>query len=44
MVWYYLEHQLAQHKRFRSETATTNASDLFNDNEEDKISPKRKFF
>ncbi|CAF4599445.1 unnamed protein product [Rotaria sp. Silwood1] len=32
------EHQLAQHRRNQNETTTKNLSDLFDDNEEDKIS------
>ncbi len=38
-----LEHQLAQYKRNRTGTITTNVSDLFDDNEDDKINIKRKF-
>ena len=39
-----LEHQLAQYKRNRTETIKTNVSDLFDDNEDDKINAKGKFF
>jgi hypothetical protein len=36
-----LEHQLAQHQR--NQTATINISDLFEDNELDKIRPISQF-
>jgi hypothetical protein len=39
----YIEHQLAQHRRKQTGSAATNVSDLFDDNEVDKIGPKSKF-